>query len=316
MENTPAEFHLHEISTKIPGDWKNYIKGVSCEIRKRNGEIKGFDAVIASDLPLSAGMSSSAALEISACMALEKAFGLQFSEIERAKIGQDSENKFVGANTGLLDQFSSVFGKADSLILCDFRKNQVLRNVPIPAGYSIIVINSMIKHDLVDSEYNDRRQSCENVVREIVKSRLEVKALRDISTPILESFKDKLAIFDYRKAKHVTEENERVQTAINLLDNNDLPAFGQLLFKSHQSSKMNFENSCPELDYLVELAQSIPGCLGARLSGGGFGGISIHLVAENDSDDYIRRIKTAFKIKFGNEPQTIKCKAGNGAEWL
>ncbi|HPN84368.1 MAG TPA: galactokinase [Victivallales bacterium] len=314
-ENT-QEIPIDEISKKITGDWKNYIKGVICEFRKRNCDVKGFDAGIASDLPLSAGMSSSAAIEVSACMALEKAFGFNFSPVERAKIGQGSENNFVGARTGLLDQFSSIFGKENSLILCDFRKNEVIGNVPLPLGHSIVVVNTMIKHDLVDSEYNDRRESCENVMKEIGKTNPELTTLRDLSSEMLDSFKSRLAIFDYRKGRHITEENERVAKAVEFLDKGDIAAFGKLLFESHKSSRLNFENSCPELDYLVELAQSIPGCLGARLSGGGFGGISIHIVAENSVPDYVRRIKTAYKLKFKTDPQTIECKAGSGAQLL
>ncbi len=316
VEDTPAQIPLARIHEKTSRDWKNYVKGVICEIRRRGGAIGGFDAAIASDVPLSAGMSSSAAIEVAACMALEKAFGLEFTPIERAKIGQASENNFVGANTGLLDQFCSVFGKADSLILCDFRQNKVLRNVPIPPGHSIIVVNSMVKHDLVESEYNARRKSCESVVAAIAERNPSVKALRDLSTEELDTFKDAVPLFDYRKARHVTGEDDRVLKAVELLDKGDLSAFGQLLFESHRSSRTDFENSCPELDHLVELAQSIPGCLGARLSGGGFGGISIHLVEEDESENYMRRIRTAFRMKFGKDPQTIKCKAGDGAEWL
>lgn len=316
ISSKPEEFAFDDINQKIPGDWKNYIKGIICEIRKRGHEIIPFDAAIASDLPLSSGMSSSAAIEVASCLALEKFLNINFTKIERAEIGQAAENNFVGAKTGLLDQFSSVFGKSNCLILCDFRKKEVLRNVPLAPEHSIVVVNSMIKHNLVDSEYNARRKSCENVVSIIAKNNKNVKALRDLSPEQLLSYKDLIPIFDFRKALHVVEENDRVAKAVEALDNGDCKYFGKLLLESHYSSRFNFENSCPELDYLIELSQSIPGCVGARLSGGGFGGISIHLVADNETENYLRRIKTAFKIKFGITPETIICKAGDGAEWI
>jgi len=249
-------------------------------------------------------------------MAFEKLFGINLSPVDRAKIGQSAENNFVGAKTGLLDQFSSVYGKMDSLILCDFRKNEVLKNVPLPSGHSFVVINSMKKHDLVDSEYNDRRESCEKVVKIISSHDKNIKALRDLTPATLESYKNILPIFDFRKAMHIVEENDRVLKAVKALNEGNLKIFGELLLASHKSSRFNFENSCPELDYLVELSISIPGCLGARLSGGGFGGISIHLVNDNEVENYIRRIQTAFRLKFGITPQAIICKAGDGAEWL
>ncbi len=311
--DNPVEFELDDIEKAKKGDWTNYVKGVICELRKRGKEIGGFDAVVTSTVPLSAGMSSSAALEVSACFAFSKAFGLEFSNPDWARIGQGSENNYIGIKSGLLDQFSSIFGKKDSLIYCDFRTVEVIRTVKLHAGYVLVVANSMIKHDLVDSDYNLRRQSCEKAVAAIRKNNPKVKALRDVSLELLEKEKNSMDRIDYLRALHIVGEDTRVVDGVKALDEGNVAAFGKLLYESHESSKKNFENSCPELDYLVELSKSIPGCIGARLSGGGFGGISIHLVEEKQAEKYCDRIKSAFKLRTGKDTETIICGIGDGA---
>jgi galactokinase len=171
----------------------------------------------------------------------------------------------------------------------------------------------MEKHDLVDSEYNVRREDCENAAAKLMKADSSVKTLRDVSMEMLEANKELLEHREYLRAKHVVGECERVKKGVELIEQGDIKGFGQLLFESHESSRVNFENSTKRLDYLVELAKSIPGCLGARLSGGGFGGISVHLVEEAQADTYSERLKTAFKLQTGDEPQIIKCAIGQGA---
>jgi galactokinase len=307
------EFNLDEIDKPTPRDWTNYVKGVIVELRKRGIEVPAFQGAILSTVPLSAGMSSSAALEVAASFAFAEAFNIDLPKPEWAKIGQAVENSYLGVNTGLLDQFSSIYGKANSLIFSDFRTNEVIKNVSLPEGYLIVVANSMHKHDLVSSDYNVRRESCENVAAVMGKNNSGIKALRDVSMEQLEAAKSSLDIHDYRRALHVVGENERVIKGIELLEAGEVDAFGQLLFASHKSSRDNFENSCPELDFLVEQAKSIPGCLGARLSGGGFGGISIHLVKVEEADTYCERIAAAFKLQTGIETEIIQCAIGDGA---
>ncbi|MBN2643344.1 MAG: galactokinase [Victivallales bacterium] len=312
-DGSEKQFNLDEIDAPAPKDWSNYIKGVIVELRKRNIQIGAFDGAILSDIPLSAGMSSSAALEVSAGFAFAEAFGIDLPKAEWAKIGQGVENNYMGLNSGLLDQFSSIFGQEDGLIYSDFRTNEVVRNVSLPHGYMIVVANSMVKHNLVDSAYNARRVSCENVVKKLQQVDPSIKALRDVSMDMLKANKALLDHQDYLKALHVVGECERVVAGAKMLENNDIEAFGKLLFESHESSKVNFDNSCPELDCLCELATSIPGCLGARLSGGGFGGISIHLVEASYADEYCERLKTAYKLQTGKETETIQCCIGAGA---
>jgi len=215
-----ASFDLDTLDTAIPGDWSNYVKGVVYEISRLPGmknNITAFNAGIMSTVPLSAGMSSSAALEISACFALGKLYGVELSPEEWAKLGQRVENNYLGLQSGLLDQFSSIFGKKDNLIFCDFREIKVLKRVQFPREYEFVVANSMVKHNLVDSDYNLRRTSCENAVDVIKQKYPEVKALRDVSFKILNDCKELMNFMDYKRALHIVGENERVLEGIKAL---------------------------------------------------------------------------------------------------
>ena len=308
-----AEFSVSKLEEKVPWQWSNYIKGVSFEMSKF-GKVKAFKAGICSEVPLSAEMSSSAALEVSSSFALGKLFKINLDKKELAKLGQRVENHhYMGLKSGLLDQFSLIYGEKDNLILCDSRKVEVIDKVKFPSDYVFVIVNSMIKHTLVESDYNLRRESCERAVGCIKKKYPQIKALRDVSPTMLKASKVLLDFIDYKRASHIVSENDLVLKGIQALRNGDIKLFGSYLYTSHESSKNDFENSSPELDYLIELSKSIPGCVGARLSGGGFGGISIHLVKKEEADKYRGRISTAFKLQTNIEPQTIVCGVGNGA---
>lgn len=314
IDNKFVEFNLDETENKSgERTWVNYIKGVICEIRKRGKKIGAFEAAVRSSVPLSAGMSSSAALEISAGFAFKETFEINLPLNDWARVGQGSENNYIGVKTGLLDQLSSIFGKKNSLILLDFRKVEVIKTAPVPEGYVFVVANTMIKHDLLTSDYNQRRESCERAVAGLKKKFHKIRTLRDVSMEMLEDGKSLVSHQDYMRALHIVGENRRVMMAVEALENRRIEELGKLLFESHQSSKANFENSCPELDYLVELAASIPGCVGARLSGGGFGGISIHLVKNAEAEKYCERLKTAYRMRTKKELETIICGIGDGA---
>lgn len=304
---------LDNMDSAVKGDWTNYLKGSLVELRKRGIKFGAFDAVLRSTVPLSAGMSSSAALEMAFCFALKSIYGIDLPNQEWARIGQAVENRYLGLNSGLLDQFSSIYGKKDSLILCDFRSVEVLKTVKMPEGWCMVVANTMIKHNLVESDYNRRRESCEKALAAIAANEPKVKALRDVDSAMLEKYKSKMNHVDYLRAKHVVGEDERVMQGVKLLEEGKIEAFGELLFQSHQSSVDNFENSCSELDCLVKIAKTLPGCVGARLSGGGFGGISIHLVQVSCAEQYCERLKAAYKSLTGKEAQTIMCTIGDGA---
>ena len=311
-----AEMHfdLAELNAPPQKDGGKYIKGMVLELMKRGMKCSGFNAAIESSVPLSAGMSSSAALEVSAGLALMKAFDFELSPADTARAGQGVENNYLGLKSGLLDQFSSIFGKKNSMILSDFRSVEVLRTAALPEGYAIVVINSMKKHNLVDSEYNVRRQDCEEAAQIMSQIVPDAKTLRDITWEQLNSTRDRMSERVFRRALHVVGECTRVIEGIRLLDKGDVTGFGKLLFESHESSRVNFENSTPELDYLVELAKSVPGCLGARLSGGGFGGITIHLVKADAAKEYAERVTAAYKLRTGIAAEYIICAIGDGAE--
>lgn len=317
LQNPPlkGEFtiDLDNMDTPRPKDWTNYIKGVLVELRRRGISYPAFEVLFKSSVPLSAGMSSSAALEMAFCMALKQLAGIDFPLPEWARVGQSVENVYLGLKSGLLDQFSSLYGKKDSFILCDFRSVEVLKTVTMPAGWKIVVANTMVKHNLVESDYNQRRESCERATKVIQGKFPQVKTLRDVSSSMLEECKSILDHTDYLRAKHVVGEDERVMKGVELLEAGKVEEFGALWFQSHESSRDCFENSCPELDILVELAHTIPGCVGARLSGGGFGGISIHLVRESEAENYCERLAAAYKLKTGKTIETIICSVGDGA---
>ena len=317
LQNPPlkGEFtiDLDDMDTPRPKDWTNYIKGVLVELRRRGISYPAFEVLFKSSVPLSAGMSSSAALEMAFCMALKQLAGIDLPLPEWARVGQSVENVYLGLKSGLLDQFSSLYGKKDSFILCDFRSVEVLKTVTMPAGWKIVVANTMVKHNLVESDYNQRRESCERATKVIQGKFPQVKTLRDVSSSMLEECKSILDHTDYLRAKHVVGEDERVMKGVELLEAGKVEEFGALRFQSHESSRDCFENSCPELDILVELAHTIPGCVGARLSGGGFGGISIHLVRESEAENYCERLAAAYKLKTGKTIETIICSVGDGA---
>lgn len=306
------EFDITEIDTPLPNkDWTNYVRGVLVELQKRDHKITAFQALITSDIPLSAGMSSSASLEMAIVTGLDALFGLELELKEKALIGQACENNYIGANTGLMDQLTSLSGAKGEMVVSEYR-DVTVSHTPLPEKLAIVVINSNVAHDL-SKEYNERRQQCENAVATIAKDKPEVTALRDVDIDLLESSRDKLDSFDYKRALHVVGENARVQQAKESLSNNDFIQFGKLLFESHASSQNNFENSCPELDTLVQIAHQSPLCLGARLSGGGFGGISIHLVNAKDAEQYCDYATAAYLTQTGKQTTAFICRSADGA---
>ena len=340
-DGSSRTFSLDRLDGPEPGDWANYVKGIVVELRKRGIEIDAFDAVLCSTVPMSAGMSSSAALEMSMCKAIGRLRELDLAWTEWARIGQGSENNYVGARTGLLDQFSSLMGKAGQLVFSDFRSLEV-SNVPLPGGTSLVVANCMVKHELTN-EYNERRSRCEEALAFLqqrspgisatagrrytqsdrtsdsagphpLSSESHIGALRDVSREQLEACRGEMDILPWRRAMHVVGENERVFAGIRALQDDDLATFGRLMVESQESSRLNFENSCTELDILVELGSSLPGFIGARLSGGGFGGITVHLVEAAEAETYSHRLATAYESRTDIKPEVMICRAGDGAE--
>ena len=265
--------------------WANYPLGVVAVLREEGFSVGGFNMSIESDLPAGAGLSSSAALEVATACLLMKLFSLEIEPMRLAKICRRAENDFVGVKSGLLDQVSSIFGRRENAVYLDCRSEQV-ENIPLPGGTALLVFHCGVEHRLVGGEYNERREQCFAAAEA-----LGVRALRDVSGAQLEAARGRLDQIIYRRAAHIVGEDERVFAGIECLRRGDGRAFGELMFASHESSRVNFENSTPELDLLVELARDENGVLGSRLTGGGFGGATISLVERDKVAEIARRLE-------------------------
>jgi len=296
---------------KLKETWCNYIKGVLIKVleeKNKSGEkITGFHFLFNGDLPLGLGLSSSAALETSAGLCLGHLYQVTFSKEQLAKIGQWSEHNYAGVKCGLLDQISSIYGKSNHLVKTDFRTLQV-ENVPLDSSLCFLICNTGSTHALggVDSEYNERRTSCEGAAKHLndhVTDR-DVTHLRDVNYEHLELHAEKLDQKNpnfIKRAKHVVGENERVLAGQKLLEQKKYEEFGKLLYASHDSSINNFENSCKELDQVVDLAKNTPHVLGARLSGGGFGGAALLLIEVEHKEEVKSSIEAAYAKKHSGE---------------
>ncbi len=287
--------------------WANYPLGVVHFLQEAGYPIGGFEMTLTSDLPVGAGLSSSAALEVATAKLLMKLFSLEIEPMALAKLCRRAENDFVGVQSGLLDQVSSIFGRRGQAIYLDCRSEQV-DNIPLPAETALLVFHCGIEHRLVGGEYNERRDQCFAAARA-----MNVPALRDVNQARLDAARPQLDPLIYRRAAHVVGENERVFTGIDLLRRGDGAAFGALMFASHESSRVNFENSTPELDLLVELARGEAGVLGSRLTGGGFGGATISLVAHDRADAIAHALEQKYAARTGNQGRAYLCESADGA---
>jgi galactokinase len=285
--NKTETIDLDKLLAEQVSPWSRYTLGVVDQFRRNDLPVEGFDAEISSNLPLGAGLSSSASLENATVLFLSKLFGAKLDSMQMARIAQKAEHDFVGVRCGLLDQIASLMSTALHATCIDCRTMEV-DFVPLDGKSRIILANSNVKHALVAGEYNERRSDCEAAAHS-----LGVAALRDVSTATLKSRKCELADRIYHRALHITGENERVQEGTDALRKNDFVRFGQLMFESHESSRVNFENSCPELDLLVATARKTPGVYGARLSGGGFGGATINLVEKGREEEVVQALTKA-----------------------
>ena len=309
--NEQDEFDLSQDFTQSEHKWANYVRGVVKYIQEQCPEFKqGADLVMASDVPMSSGLSSSAALEISIGKTCQELGNLPLSLAQIALIGQKAENKFVGANCGNMDQLTSALGQKDHLIMIDCRSLDITPT-PVPQGYSIAIINSNVKHDLVTGEYNSRRQECEQAAKFF-----GVKALRDVTPEQFHARENELKAESelvYKRAKHVVYEDQRVLDAVAALKANDMVKLGQLMGKSHDSMRDDFEITIPEIDYLVELAQVAIGKNGgARMTGGGFGGCIVCLVPNEKVEALRQLITDNYEKQTGIKETFYLCTASDG----
>lgn len=305
--NQYTEFGLRE-EDKPAEQWACYVFGVCREVIKRGFEVKGFDAVFAGNVPLGAGLSSSAALESCFAYALNDLFNdNKISIFELALIGQSTEHNYCGVNCGIMDQFASVFGKKDCLMRLDCRSLEFKYFPFKPVGYKLVLVNSQVKHELVDSPYNKRRESCERVAKT-----LGVETLRDADMSMLEAAKDQISDEDYKRAVYVIGEKQRVLDVCEALEKGDYETVGQRMYETHHGLSKDYEVSCEELDFLNDVAKEC-GVTGSRIMGGGFGGCTINLVKEELYDSFVKTAKTKFNEKYGIEPIIIDVVISDGA---
>ncbi len=293
--------------------WANYIKGVIAGIKEMAPSATALNGLFLGDIPVGSGLSSSAALEISAALAVAKLWDIEIDPLDMARIGQKAEHDFAGANCGLLDQISSLYGVEDQLVMTDFRSLEVTTS-PFSHDLVFLACNTHAKHALVDGAYNERRESCEAAAK-FFSDQLprDISALRDVSMADWQEHSNAMDKTHAMRSAHVIGENERVLKGIECLKNEDFETFGSLMYESHESSQNNFENSCKELDFIVDTTRKMPGILGARLSGGGFGGSVIVLVNKRDVETTGKALTSAYSSEFSNDCDVQVLKPSGGA---
>ena len=295
--------------------WARYIYGIVQEMRKLGVEVKGFNTAFAGDVPLGAGMSSSAALESCFAFALNDIFGdNKVSKWDLVLAGQATEHNYIGVNCGIMDQFASVFGQQGKLMRLDCRSREFEYFPFNPEGYKLVLLNSKVKHELKGSPYNDRRNSCENVVKALAAHFPEKKfeTLRDADWDELEAVKAEVSEEDFTRAHFVLGEKDRVLAVCEALEKGDYETVGKKMFETHYGLSKEYEVSCEELDFLNDLAKE-NGVTGSRIMGGGFGGCTINLVKDEVYDSFIATAKTKFNEKYGHEPEVINVVISDGS---
>lgn len=310
--NEAYKFNLKDDIKPIDKMWANYVLGVLSQLVLRDLPIKGFNIVFSSNIPMGAGMSSSAALECGFGFALDHIFHLNLSKEDIAKIGQKSEHTFVGVNCGIMDQFASVFGKKDKVIKLDCTTLEYEYHNGDFGNYSLLLLDSNVKHTHLTSGYNDRRREIEKGLAIVKKHFPQVSTFRDCTEAQLEEIKDELGDLIFRRCLFVVSEIRRVSDAVDALEANDIKKLGRLMFETHDGLSKKYEVSCEELDFLVDAAKRESTVVGSRMMGGGFGGCSINLVEKGAEDALIENIAEQYRTAFGIELKPYKIKISNG----
>ena len=298
--------HLH---------WANYIFGVCREIIKRGYKLQGFDTVFYGNVPIGAGMSSSAALESTFAFALNELLNLSIDKFELARIGQSTEHNYCGVKCGIMDQFASLFGKAGHLMRLNCATMEFEYFPFNPKGYKVVLLDTVVKHELASSAYNRRRESCENACAHIAAKHPEVKYLSDATMAMLNEIDVEIPAEDYMRAEYVIGEKQRVLDVCDALEKGDYETVGERMYGTHYGMSKLYEVSCEELDYLNDIAKEC-GVTGSRVMGGGFGGCTINLVKEDLYDAFIATAKEKFAAKFGHEPKVYDVVISDGARRL
>ena len=308
-KNEKNTFLINDIQPIENGGWRNYILGVISEIQKKGIPLEPIDIAFGGDIPVGAGMSSSAALENSLVYCLNELFNLGLSKLEMILISQNAEHNYVGVKCGIMDQYTSMFGQENSALLLDCRSVESIPYQIDFSEYQLLLINTNVKHNLSDSAYNERRSVCEKIAK-----LLEIPSLRDASENDLSKIKDIISVDDYQKGLYVIQENERVLKASKAIQNNDLRRLGKLLYDSHSGLQKQYKVSCDELDFLVEKAKGYPDVLGARMMGGGFGGCTINIILKNAVTKFQKEVSEAYKTRFNNDCSIYAVSLSSGAQ--
>lgn len=306
------EFSLDNLPATRTGLWCDYVLGVASVLKSKGYELEGANLLIHGEVPVGAGLSSSAAIEVASALAL---LGLRHQQVplpEVAQLCRRAENEFVGARVGIMDQFVSCMGKTGHALLLDCRSLE-FKFAPIPTGIEIVVCNTMVKHELASTAYNTRREQCEEGVRFFARLDPTVRALRDVSVEMLNAHAKDMPEVIFNRCAHVIHENQRTLNAAHALREGDLDRVRDLMGKSHRSLRDLYEVSCKELDTMVECAQDLPGFCGGRMTGGGFGGCTVNLVREDSAKEFASRIAERYRSKTGITPQVYLCQAEDGA---
>jgi galactokinase len=297
---------------KSENSWANYILGVADQLKERGYKLGGFNFYIDGDVPLGAGLSSSAAVECATGFALDQLFSLSVPKMDIALIAQKAEQTFAGVNCGIMDQFASVFGKKDHAIMLDCRS---MKHIYIPLkldGYKLLLLNTNVKHALADSAYNKRRAQCEQGVAWVKAHYPNVNTLRDVDLTMLETHVKPKDLEVYTKCSFVVKEIGRLLTAAEQLENGNLQGLGKLMFETHEGLSKDYEVSCKELDFLVDAVKSLDYVLGARMMGGGFGGCTINIVKEEKIADLIEALSSKYLLQFGLKLGAYTVQTDNG----
>jgi galactokinase len=307
-----AEIDLDDRDPRPRNQWIDYLQGVVMMLEKARHSLRGANMLICGAVSIGSGLSSSAAIEVATGFALLEIAGVPVDRVELAKLCRRAENEFVGARVGIMDQFISCCGHAGHALMLDCRSLDY-RLLPIPAEVSLVICNTMVKHDLATGEYNTRRAECEEGVRRLSLEMPRVRALRDVRFEDLDRYSRDLPETIYKRCRHVVTENARVCDAATALEKADMATFGRLMAESHISLKNDYEVSCPELDLMVEIAGQVEGVYGARMTGGGFGGSTVNLVKKRAVADFERRVAREYEKATGLSPQILVSAAAEGA---
>jgi galactokinase len=304
-QEEPTDFSLEDIKHR-KGHWSEYVRGMAFMLQEAGYELDGWEGVLSSDVPVGSGLSSSAALEMGTGYAFAAISGFVFDGVEMAKLGQKTENEWVGANTGIMDQMISANGREGYALLIDCR-DLSMESFPLPQGTAVIIMDTMTRHSHTESGYNERRASCEQAA-----AHFSVSHLRDVDLTQLRDAKPELNDTTYRRARHIITENQRVVEAVQAMKKSDAVTFGRLMNASHASLRDDFEVTNDALDIMSSIAQAQTGCYGARMTGGGFGGCAVALVDVNQAEAMAAAVAMQYEVQTDLIPQIYICKASAG----